>query len=88
MTVWPSVGVVLPTHDRPGPLRTALAAVLAQNYPGELRAVVVYDRAEPDPTLADSDRVTVVANVQDARAGRRPQHRYPDAGHRPGRLLR
>jgi glycosyltransferase involved in cell wall biosynthesis len=65
MTEWPTVGVVIPTYDRPGPLRTALAAVLAQDYPGQLRAVVVYDRAEPDTRLADGDdRVTVVANAK------------------------
>ena len=64
MTGWPSVGVVLPTHDRPGPLRTALAAVLAQDYPGQISAVVVYDRAEPDPRLADGDRVRVAANAR------------------------
>ena len=64
MTAWPSVGVVVPTHNRPGPLRTALAAVLAQEYPGQLRVVVVYDRAEPDTALTDRDRVTVVANAR------------------------
>jgi glycosyltransferase involved in cell wall biosynthesis len=62
VTGWPSVGVVLPTHNRPGPLRAALAAVLAQEYPGELRAVIVYDRAEPDPRLAGDERVTVTVN--------------------------
>ena len=61
---WPSVGVVLPTHDRPGPLRAALAAVLAQVYPGQLRAVVVYDRAEPDLGLAGGDRVRVAVNTR------------------------
>jgi glycosyltransferase involved in cell wall biosynthesis len=60
---WPSVGVVLPTHNRPELLREALAAVLAQEYPGELRAVVVYDRAEPDPVLA-GDRVQVITNTR------------------------
>ena len=64
MTSWPSVGVVLPTHDRPGPLRTALAAVFAQDYPGQLRAVVIYDRAEPDLGLADGDRVRVAVNAR------------------------
>jgi glycosyltransferase involved in cell wall biosynthesis len=64
MTGWPSVGVVIPTHDRPGPLRTALAAVLAQDYPGQLRVVVVYDRAEPGTRLADDDRVTVIVNTR------------------------
>jgi glycosyltransferase involved in cell wall biosynthesis len=58
------VGVVLPTRDRPGPLRAALAAALAQDYPGALRAVVVYDQAEPDPRLADGDRVTVAGNTR------------------------
>ena len=62
MTAWPSVGVILPTHDRPGTLRVALAAVLAQDYPGELRAIVVHDRSEPDQSVADGDRVRVVAN--------------------------
>jgi len=64
VTGWPSVGVVLPTHDRPGPLRTALAAVLAQDYPGQVSAVVVYDRAEPDLGLADGDRVRVAVNAR------------------------
>jgi glycosyltransferase involved in cell wall biosynthesis len=64
MTQWPSVGVVLPTHNRPGPLRTALAAVLAQDYPGDVRAVIIYDRAEPDPRLAESGRVVVAANAR------------------------
>jgi glycosyltransferase involved in cell wall biosynthesis len=64
MTAWPSVGVVLPTHNRPASLRTALAAVLAQDYPGQLRAVIVYDRAEPDLRLVDGDRVMVTANAR------------------------
>jgi glycosyltransferase involved in cell wall biosynthesis len=56
--------VVIPTHDRPGPLRAALAAVLAQDYPGHVRIVVVYDRAEPDTRLADHDRVTAIVNTR------------------------
>ncbi|HEY7011804.1 MAG TPA: glycosyltransferase [Streptosporangiaceae bacterium] len=61
---WPSVGVVLPTRDRPAQLRAALAAVLGQEYPGEVRAVVVYDRSEPDQSLAGDPRVRVVANTR------------------------
>ncbi|MEV3919896.1 glycosyltransferase family 2 protein [Actinomadura coerulea] len=59
----PSVGVVLPTHNRPELLRRALESVLAQEYGGEVRAVVVFDRAEPDPSLA-GDRVEVIRNTR------------------------
>lgn len=64
MSEWPSVGVVLPTHDRPAARRAALASVLAQEYPGEIQVVVVHDRCEPDRSLADPDRVRIVANTR------------------------
>jgi len=64
VTGWPSVGVVIPTRDRPGPLRAAVDGVLAQDYPGPVRAVVVYDRAEPD--LPPGDRVAVTVNARTA----------------------
>ncbi|MFI0351468.1 glycosyltransferase family 2 protein [Actinomadura sp. 9N407] len=59
----PSVGVVLPTHNRPELMRRALESVLAQEYDGDLRVVVVFDRAEPDRTL-ESDRVQVITNTR------------------------
>jgi glycosyltransferase involved in cell wall biosynthesis len=59
---WPSVGVVMPTHNRPELLRKAMASVLAQDYPGELRVLVVFDRNEPDESLRDGSRVEVTAN--------------------------
>ena len=62
MTAWPSVGVVIPAHNRPGPLRAAVAAVLAQDYPGRLRVVVVYDRSEPE--LPPGERLAVTVNVR------------------------
>ncbi|MEV5497905.1 glycosyltransferase [Nonomuraea fuscirosea] len=44
----PSVGVVVPTRgDRPGPLREAVAAVLAQDHAGRLDVVVVADGVSP-----------------------------------------
>jgi glycosyltransferase involved in cell wall biosynthesis len=58
---WPSVGVVIPSHDRPDQLRAALAAVGAQDYLGEVRTVVVFDRSEPDVSLVGTG-VTVLAN--------------------------
>jgi glycosyltransferase involved in cell wall biosynthesis len=56
---WPSVGVVIPTRDRLQFLRRAADAVLAQDYPGPLRVVVVFDQSP----VSSSDRaVEVVAN--------------------------
>ncbi|HEY8473460.1 MAG TPA: glycosyltransferase family 2 protein [Natronosporangium sp.] len=62
----PSVGVVIPTRDRPELLRRAVAAVLGQDYPGPLRVVIVYDQAPPDYRLAAlGDRpVMVLANAR------------------------
>lgn len=51
MTELPSVGVVVPTHDRPELLALTLRAVLEQDYDGPLEVVVVFDRSEPDLSL-------------------------------------
>ncbi|MGC4820468.1 glycosyltransferase family 2 protein [Micromonospora sp. DT63] len=62
----PSVSVVVPTRDRPELLRAALAAILAQEYPGRIEAVVVFDQSTPDESLtalAGPDRaVRVISN--------------------------
>ncbi|MDR2984546.1 MAG: glycosyltransferase family 2 protein, partial [Nocardiopsaceae bacterium] len=62
MTQCPSVGVVIPTRNRPAQLRHAIASVLEQDYPGYVQVVVVFDGTEPEETLADGDRVLVLAN--------------------------
>jgi len=62
MTAWPSVGVVIPTRNRPAQLRQAIASVLAQDYEGDVQVTVVFDGTQPDETLADGDRVIVLAN--------------------------
>jgi glycosyltransferase involved in cell wall biosynthesis len=49
----PSVTVLIPTHQRPEKMRRALRSVIAQDYPGELKAIVVFDRSEPDLSLVD-----------------------------------
>jgi glycosyltransferase involved in cell wall biosynthesis len=59
---WPSVGVVIPTHDRPVQVREAIESVLAQDYPGRLEVVVVFDQSPADASLAERDRVRVLAN--------------------------
>ncbi len=53
---WPSVGVVVPTKDRPALLGQALAAILAQDYPGEVLVVVVDDAGAQYPDVAQGDR--------------------------------
>jgi glycosyltransferase involved in cell wall biosynthesis len=62
----PTVGVVIPTHDRPGLVREALQSVLSQEVSAELDVVVVFDRNAPDQALTDfgtaDRRVRVVAN--------------------------
>ncbi|MDG4798514.1 glycosyltransferase family A protein [Micromonospora sp. WMMD1082] len=68
MSPYPSVSAVVPTRNRPELLRAAVRAIVAQDYPGPVEVVVVYDQSEPDPSLAElsaPDRpVRVVTNVR------------------------
>ncbi|MET0423667.1 MAG: glycosyltransferase family A protein, partial [Actinoplanes sp.] len=57
---WPSVGVVIPTRNRPELVRKAIASVREQRYPGELKILVVYDQTEPDYLLATTEGVQVL----------------------------
>ena len=62
---YPAVDVVVPTRDRPELLRLTIDSVLAQDYPGVVRVVVVFDQSEPDLTLVRADPhrpVLVVTN--------------------------
>ena len=62
----PTVGVVVPTHDRPALLRETLQAILDQDAPVGLDVVVVFDRSTPDHSLEElgsaDRRVRVLAN--------------------------
>jgi len=62
---WPSVGVVIPTRDRPEELRRALASILGQDYPGDVEVVVVFDGSEPDRSLEQQD-VRTIENTRTA----------------------
>jgi glycosyltransferase involved in cell wall biosynthesis len=58
-----TVTVVIPVHNRPGPVRAAIASALAQSYPVS-EIIVVDDGSEP-PLLAeqlgeDGDRITLI----------------------------
>jgi glycosyltransferase involved in cell wall biosynthesis len=59
------ISVVIATHNRPELLARAVEAVRAQDYPGTVQCVVVFDQAEPDRSLVSDDPrrpVTVVVN--------------------------
>lgn len=45
----PGITAVVATKDRPALLRRALRSILAQDYPGTLEIVVVFDQHEIDP---------------------------------------
>ena len=56
----PSVGVVIPTRNRPELLKRAIQSVREQDYPGPVRVVVVFDQSEPDLLLATTEGVPVM----------------------------
>ena len=60
---WPSVGVVIPTRDRPQELQRALRAIVAQDYPGRVEVVVVFDGSERDPSI-ESSNVRALDNMR------------------------
>ncbi|MBB5871598.1 glycosyltransferase involved in cell wall biosynthesis [Allocatelliglobosispora scoriae] len=57
----PSVGVVIPTRNRPELLLRAIEGVLAQDYSGPILLVVVYDNEPPSPDL-DVLPIVVITN--------------------------
>ncbi len=52
----PLVSVVIPTRGRPVLLAETLATITGQDYAGPMEIIVVHDREEIDPTLADLSR--------------------------------
>src|SRR5690625_714909 len=66
MNTSPAVTVVIPAHKRPEELRRAIAAARAQEYPGDIDVVVVFDRADPDLSLTQTGPrpVRVLANAR------------------------
>lgn len=61
------VSVVVATRNRPEMLRTAVAAIVASDYPGPVETIVVFDQSEPDYTIAVDDEhrpVRVIGNTR------------------------
>ncbi len=63
----PSVSVIVATRDRPRLLRIALDSIRAQDYDGDIEALVVFDQSEPDTAITDADphrRVRTLRNTR------------------------
>lgn len=65
---WPTVTAVVPTHNRPELMRRAVASIVDQDYPGLIETIVVYDKADPDPSMISDDRLRPVRVVANTRA--------------------
>ena len=68
MNRWPSVAVVLPVTGEATALEQTLATVQAQDYPGRMYVIVVFDQTEPQAPSTDGDR-PVLALTNWRRAG-------------------
>lgn len=67
MRTLPAVDVVIATRDRPVMVREAIDAVLAQEYDGTVRCLVVHDGTDPDQQLvrsAPGREVVVLTNTR------------------------
>jgi glycosyltransferase involved in cell wall biosynthesis len=64
---WPVVSAIVPTRHRPEALRVCVERILAQDYPGRIECVVVFDRqapARPDVEVPANREVRVVENAR------------------------
>lgn len=69
-SIHPSVSVVIATRNRPETMRRAVSSVLAQEYPGDVECLVVFDQQPVDDTVTalahgqEGRRVRVLSNVR------------------------
>lgn len=61
------VSVVIPTRERPELVRRAVDSVFAQDHPGEIEVVVVFDQSEPDESLLREAPARTVRLVRNTR---------------------
>ncbi|WP_181019789.1 glycosyltransferase family 2 protein [Nonomuraea typhae] len=65
---WPEVGVVVCTRgDRPEMIRETIAGITAQDYPGTVTTIVVFDGNDPDPDLASGSASRPVRLIRNER---------------------
>lgn len=58
--VHPAVSAVVPTHHRPELMRSAVASIVDQDYPGDIEVIVVFDGCDVElPDVADRPGRTV-----------------------------
>ena len=65
--LWPTVTAVVPTRDRPELLLRALRSIVAQDYPGTIECIVVFDGCEPtelDLELPPNRLLRVLTNTR------------------------
>lgn len=66
--VLPTVTAVVATRGRPQMLRAALRSILAQDYPGEVEVIVVFDQVDIDPLddveVPENRRLRTMANTR------------------------
>lgn len=67
-SVWPTVSVVVPTHDRPTLMKRAVRSIVGQDYSGAIEVIVVYDKADPDPEMCSDEPGRVVRVLANDRA--------------------
>lgn len=66
----PLVSVVIPTRGRPELLAETLRTIVDQDYAGPLEIIVVHDREEIDPSLADLSRPgREIVSIHNTRTG-------------------
>ncbi len=69
-TTWPEVSVVIPTHNRHELMAAAVRSVLAQDYPGPIECIVVFDREEAfQPPVVVPERRTLRITTNDRTPG-------------------
>ena len=65
---WPTICAVVPTRDRPALLTRAVEAILAQDYPGNIECLVVFDQSQPHDVAAKQQNGRRLTSIQNNRS--------------------